>query len=361
MKEPSNPGASAETMFDAVRPSTATLALLLLQDAIRMGQLELAASLGEVSREHWPEDPGLRLVESILLARSGRGEAARRELALSVAKEPMDLVIELHAATLEMELREPAAAIRRLRTVIRRCPDYPGVAGTLAAALMPGPNYREILAMFHQRLRPRGYLEIGVETGATLGLARAERIVGIDPDLAPLRRERLAPHAELFEMKSQAFFEQHSAREVLGAVPLDLVFIDGLHRFEAALQDFLAVERWAHPDTVIVMHDALPIAPVYAEGVRKTRFWVGDVWKAVYVLCQRRPDLRIRIIPAVPSGLVVLRRCAEEPSLRSATERELLAGLVFPALNEQDPVWPAEFPLVTNDAEGYAEALGSSR
>jgi hypothetical protein len=34
--------------------------------------------------------------------------------------------------------------------------------------------------------------------------------------------------------------------------------------------------------------------------------WTGDVWKAVFVLLRYRPDLRLTVIDARPSGLVLV-------------------------------------------------------
>lgn len=348
----------AASVFDAVNPSTLGLAMVLIQDAIRMGQTELALGFIQSSRARWGADPALDLVEALLESKSGRMEQARRCLEVARVTDPQTLVTQVYAAMAAMDSRDLDLAQRRLREVIERCPDYPGVAGMLSSLLMPGPNYREVLRSIHQILQPRGYLEIGVETGATLSLAKAERIIGIDPNFGPLRREWLQSHVQLYELKSCDFFRQHERGEVMAAVPLDLVFIDGLHRFESALQDFYAVERWALARSVVVMHDALPIASVYAEPERRTRFWVGDVWKAVYALLRSRPDLVISVIPAVPSGLVVIRW--REPKLKSPpiSYAALVRDTEFPMLGSGDTVWPREFPLVANNIEGYRKALG---
>src|SRR5207248_2176044 len=53
----------------------------------------------------------------------------------------------------------------------------------LAGLNFPGPYYLEVISMFHSHLRPRTYLEIGVETGQSIALARPEtRAIGIDPE-----------------------------------------------------------------------------------------------------------------------------------------------------------------------------------
>jgi predicted O-methyltransferase YrrM len=350
VNEQPEPRWSSAAVLDAAGTGSLATVVLLIQDAARLGQLELALAMCESARRRWDCDAGLIVLQSRLLGQSGRLGAAAHCLEAARELDPEGLVPLMCAAMLAIQARDAATAKQLLCSVIQRCPDYPGVAGILASVLMPGPNYRDVLAEVHRMVKPRGYLEIGVESGATLALARAECIIGIDPDLTPFRRERVAAHAVVFSEESQTFFRLHTREEVFGGVPVDLVFIDGLHRFDAALSDFLAVEKWVHENTVIVMHDALPIAPIYAEAERRTRFWVGDVWKAVFLLLRQRQDLAIRVIPAAPSGLVVI-RCAGRRHF------EIDRSGPFPDLKYHDPAWPPEFPLVSNDATGYAAAL----
>jgi hypothetical protein len=138
------------------------------------------------------------------------------------------------------------------------------------------------------------------------------------------------------------------------------VFIDGLHRFRAAVSDFAAIEGWAHDETVVVLHDALPVAPVYATTERKTRFWVGDVWKATWFLCHRRPDLRLRIIPTPPSGLVVITRLNPKMALTPDWFEEGLDATDLVTLSEGTPSWSEAFQTVANNPAGYRDALGRS-
>ena len=95
-------------------------------------------------------------------------------------------------------------------------------------------------------------------------------------------------------------------------------FIDGLHHFEQVLRDFIHVERRSDAETVILLHDCLPVTRCSAEGVQRTWNWCGDVWKMIPCLKEHRPDLAIRIIPTRPSGLAVVTcatrgpRCLDE-------------------------------------------------
>jgi tetratricopeptide (TPR) repeat protein len=175
---------------------------------------------------------------------------------------------------------------------------------------MPGEDYYGWLQRFHQWMHPASYVEIGLGHGRSLALPCPEtRAVGIDPYQGAWERlNYVCPHgpATLFPLTSDDFFAEHDLREVIGKETFDLAFIDGLHLFEQALKDFINLERYAGKDSVILIHDCLPVAPIVAERERCTGFWTGDVWRIIPCLKTFRPDLRIYTIPTKPSGLAVV-------------------------------------------------------
>lgn len=175
---------------------------------------------------------------------------------------------------------------------------------------MPGEDYYDWLQHFHQWLHPASYVEIGLGHGRSLALSGPDtKAVGIDPYQGFWEKlHYVCPHgpATLFPLTSDDFFEQHDLREVIGRETFDLGFIDGLHLFEQALKDFINLERYARKDSVILIHDCLPIAPIVAERNRCTGFWTGDVWRIIPCLKTFRPDLKIMTIPTKPSGLGVV-------------------------------------------------------
>jgi hypothetical protein len=238
-----------------------------------------------------------------------------------------------------------------------RYPDYPGAQGALASLFMPGPPYREVLAELHRALAPKTYLEIGVETGATLALAKtAEVAVGVDPE-AELE-VALPRTARVVREDSDHFFRTRGRATLFGGRSVELVFIDGMHRFEFALRDFSNSEAWSSRNGTIVLHDCVPLVRASASRVRKTRFWVGDTWKAALAIARNRPDLRIRTILTPPSGLVVIRKL--DPTSTLLVERN--DAIVKELADEEYPFepgeWPPELHCVPNDAEGLREALG---
>lgn len=175
---------------------------------------------------------------------------------------------------------------------------------------MPGIDYYDWLQRFHQWLSPASYVEIGLGHGRSLALAGSStKAIGIDPYQGYWERlNYVCPHgpATLFPLTSDDFFAKHDLREVMGQDTFDLGFIDGLHLFEQALKDFINLESYARKDSVILIHDCLPIAPIVAERDRCTGFWTGDVWRIIPCLKTFRPDLKIMTIPTKPSGLGVV-------------------------------------------------------
>ena len=175
-----------------------------------------------------------------------------------------------------------------------------------ASRRFPGPPYQEWLKWLHTTLKPEGYLEIGVESGASLQMAEAETwSIGIDPQ--PKIAHQVDTWVKIFAMESDAFFEKHDVVSELGGRSLDLAFIDGLHTFDQALKDFINVEQNAHDGTVVVFHDTYPVTPITASRSRKSIFWLGDTWKVVLILRHYRPDLCVFTIPTYPSGLTVVK------------------------------------------------------
>lgn len=302
---------------------------------------------------------GLCLLEARALFALGERDAALELLREWVALEPdSGLGLYYQAQLLTQAGRGPEAAVA-LRALVAHQPDFPGALQSLATLMFPGPPYREVLRHIHDVLRPRTYLEIGVEHGTSLALAvHSDQVVGVDPVPRPPARE-LPRTARLYHMTSDAFFAQHRREEIFGDSVVELAFIDGMHWFEHALRDFCNVERWCGPGSTVILHDCLPVAGVAASRERQTTFWVGDTWKALECLLHERPDLQISIIPCHPSGLVVVRNLDPGSSL-SSSRLDALSTRYLPLAYPYEPgVLPGHYPIVANTPAHVARALGA--
>ncbi|SMF73524.1 Methyltransferase domain-containing protein [Tistlia consotensis] len=213
----------------------------------------------------------------------------------------------------------------------------PGGAAQRPEAGLPDPHpprrrdYLERLAEIHVLLRPRAYLEIGVYRGASLRLAGpATLAVGVDPlpDYAPEAGGRV----RIYRETSDAFFARPDPTEAFEGRPLDLVFIDGLHHFEAVLHDFVQAARLCAPTAWILLHDTLPQDQLMTARPRATQAWTGDVWKVVPCLREQCPSLRIATIDTAPTGLTLIGGIGPEARTLDARYDDLVeryAGLGF--------------------------------
>ena len=218
-------------------------------------------------------------------------------------------------APLVVDLAALARALDAARSG-RPVPPIAAPATEFALPDLPGAEYRHCLRQIHSTLRPANYLEIGCLDGETLALAGCPAI-GIDPAFKP--RIAIGPEARalfLFQVESDAFFARYDPARLLGQA-VALAFIDGLHRIENALRDFIHVERCCAADGVIVLHDCVPLDRFMAcrdqgDAVTRARsrrpaFWTGDVWKMLPILARFRPDLEVTVFNAPPTGLVLVR------------------------------------------------------
>lgn len=181
-------------------------------------------------------------------------------------------------------------------------PELPGPFELLVRIKLGGEFYFSVLERIFGQLRPRSYVEVGVFRGERLRLARAPTIaVGIDP--RPELSEPLAENHRIFAETSDDFFANRDLRTLLGGLPVDLAFIDGMHQFEFALRDFANLERHCSRDSTILIHDCYPMDRESAGRVPRSVNWSGDIWRLIVLLKKYRPDLAIHSIGTPPTGL----------------------------------------------------------
>lgn len=221
----------------------------------------------------------------------------------------------------------------------------------------------EFLAALHGLLKPKVYVEIGVQWGTSLDLAdrTITQAYGVDPD-------PLVERPGLFRLTSDEFFDSlgDDGEELLGG-RVDLGFIDGMHLVEYALRDFIGLERLARPATyraavdpaadgatmmvqvaaspsMIVFDDVLPRNQAEAARTQCPGDWTGDVWRIQQILGRLRLDLDILLVDTAPTGLLVVTNL--NPSSTRLTEYD----------DEITQRWPAEDTVVPDDILTRAHA-----
>jgi len=211
-------------------------------------------------------------------------------------------------------------------------------AGSVRRTASETTQRHDFLTALHEQLRPRTYLEIGVNDGCSLARSHAPSIA-VDPAFKVTVEMQADVH--LVRATSDDFFARpdplaHFRGRGLpplgtdpGAAPaIDLAFIDGMHLFEFALRDFMNVERLTGPASVMVFDDMLPRSVEEAARSRGTREWAGDVYKVIAVLHRYRPDLIAIPVDSKPTGLlVVLAPDSQSTVLRDAYDEIIAANV----------------------------------
>lgn len=142
-------------------------------------------------------------------------------------------------------------------------------------------------------------------SGLSLALAGPETLaIGVDPN--PEITEKLPRRARVICETSDHFFATRDVRHEFEGLPVDLVFIDGFHLFEYALRDFANAARYCTRDSLIIIHDVLPHDALMAQRTRASQAWTGDVWKAIVAIKRYAPQLHIRMLDTLPTGLSII-------------------------------------------------------
>jgi len=237
---------------------------------------------------------------------AGRYREALEHFERASEIDPDSAQYHLDAALAHWKLGGIDAARKYCETALVLAPGLDPAHRLLAALSLPGAHYLDVLSMIHSHLRPRTYLEIGVDTGQSIALAQPEtRAIGVDPE--PKIARQPGPRITIFPVTSGEYFATHDVRVDFGGLPIDLAFIDGMHRFEFGLQDFINIEKYCSPQSTILIHDCYPLTRLTAERERQTAFWSGDTWRLVLLLRKYRPELSVNVIATMPTGLGVVR------------------------------------------------------
>jgi predicted O-methyltransferase YrrM len=132
--------------------------------------------------------------------------------------------------------------------------------------------------------KPRTVCEIGTESGGTSlllsrGLPELEVLVCVDLFVKNMPRlRRFCPRGQTLRFVNGQSAAPRTIRKVtrtLSGRLLDVLFIDGDHRYAGACGDFLAYRHLVRPGGAIILHDVVPDhATRYGTATGR---WTGDV------------------------------------------------------------------------------------
>jgi len=135
-------------------------------------------------------------------------------------------------------------------------------------------HYR-IIPYLANKLAAKSYLEIGCADNQCFDKVPVVHKVGVDPERGGTVR-----------MTSDEFFSSNKEK-------FDLIFVDGLHKYEQVYKDLENSFKSLQPGGIVVMHDILPsnrfsAAPNKKEKKKKgVVAWNGDVWRAAFDMAQK--------------------------------------------------------------------------
>jgi hypothetical protein len=177
-----------------------------------------------------------------------------------------------------------------------------------------------------RKKRYKNYLEIGCQYGMSFLPIWCRRKIAVDPMFKIPNKRKLKwllknptnISNRYFEETSDSFFEKR--RDLLQRLGhLDIVFVDGLHTFEASLKDVLNSFNYLRQDGIIIMHDCFP--PHKAASTPAADYdvaagmgvpgwngeWCGDTWKSIVYLKKAYGDAIEAYVINTDYGLGVVR------------------------------------------------------
>jgi hypothetical protein len=331
------------------RPANSTVASLvdLAESEFRAHRFEASAAVARMARRHAPDEPAPQrlLVTAGAWLRGPGVPADNRRAGFHLAR-----------AKAYRLLGDDATATSEFRTALTFDADLVQAHIGLSELQMPGEGYLDRLARLHAMLSPETYLEIGVANGQSLSCARPPtRAIGVDPE--PMLNVSLKAETHIFCETSDEFFKQKRLAQLLNGRPLALAFIDGLHIYQQSLKDFMNVEAFCGSQSVVLLHDTVPLDEVTQRPTRQRKFYTGDVWKTVLCLKHYRPDLDIFTIATPWSGLTVI--TGLDPASRILSENYEAAVARFNAVpySKIENCMEIALNIVPNDWRGVDARL----
>lgn len=170
-------------------------------------------------------------------------------------------------------------------------------------------NHLELLEYFVRLLKPRVFLELGVQFGECSNrlIDLVPRYYGVDVvkdgNIDTLLNTK--PNFTFYNMTSGQFFKELKNQN--RCLNLDMVFIDADHSHKASYQDFLNVQEHLNEDGFIFFHDTYPSSISMTDGGL-----CGDCYLTSEIIRKNHHDcFEILTLPVFP-GISIVRKCSRQ-------------------------------------------------
>jgi hypothetical protein len=309
----------------------------------RAGRYPAVVSIARLIRSRAPDEPEpLRLLSLI-----------PKSLDVAVPLPP-EYFVALAKAHHILGDKDSAVSLHRRALSLDR--NFVEAHAGLATLRMPGDFYYTWLEYFYTALAPSSVIEIGIADGASLARVRPPTLaIGVDP--RPTVVYPMTAETRIFPETSDEFFARRRPIGLLRGRPLGIGFIDGLHLFEQALQDFVNLERYCDSRSVILFHDTVPLDEATQSRACDTQFHTGDVWKTVVCLKHYRPDLDIFTIATPWTGLTVVTGLDPKSNVLADRYDEAVARFIDTPYSAIEHDFTVALNVVPNDREAVVARL----
>jgi len=169
--------------------------------------------------------------------------------------------------------------------------------------LIPNRDKVGILNKLISKFNYTNYLEIGIDQAQCISNITASKKTGVDPSPDVLKMK--LKNTEFICVTSDCFFSLYQDK-------YDLIFIDGCHYYQQVYRDIVNSINQLNANGTIVVHDCNPKTEMAQRVPRQSRYWSGDVWKAIVRLRQELTDYEIFVID-VDCGIGIIRQGKNEP------------------------------------------------
>lgn len=196
----------------------------------------------------------------------------------------------------------------------------------------------EMINSLAKMYNARYYLEIGVRFGATFFDVSIQHKTGIDPNFVfDINKYKNDKDINLFSLTSDEFFTEIISdyrKFYTNEIKYDIIFIDGLHTFQQAMNDFINSLKFSHDNTIWIFDDTVPSdffssLPDNAKNLKyrtlagyNNRNYHGDVYKCLFNLYNFYPDFSFSTVIDVGNPFTVVWK-THAPAIRQRLQNSL--------------------------------------